>query len=235
MSARRIIILFVYAFASMFIPVFVILGLNDMLHGLLTIWIEKNLTITVILFLIYGFAQIFIWFRMGLWAGAVEPKKNGRVSIDELRKTLLSLNGDKVPFVVVQDPQRNDRIKAFWKIADDKWIEIFAAKGLTVQYELRMKILEERGIVFAQDNFRKFEYTGGVGHRGVEFAFQFSFFKGISFFQYERGVSYGFIYKNGKLKFDDAYNYRFNLSEIKNPIIDIITGSGWEFRPTVFM
>jgi len=54
-------------------------------------------------------------------------------------------------------------------------------------------------------------------------------------FQYERGVQYGVIYKDGKFKVDYAYNYAFNIAEIKNPIIDVITGSDWEFRPVVFL
>jgi len=104
-----------------------------------------------------------------------------------------------------------------------------------MQYELRLKIAKDKGAVFAQDNFRRFEYTGGVDGRGIKFTFQFSFFKGISLFQYERGVQYGVIYKDGKFKVDYAYNYAFNIAEIKNPIIDLITGSGWESRPVVFL
>ena len=104
-----------------------------------------------------------------------------------------------------------------------------------MQYELRMQIAKDKGVVKAQDNFRKFEYVGRVGGKGIKLGSRFSFFKGISLFQYKRGFQYGVIYKDGKLKIDYAYNYTFDMAEIKNPIIEIITGSGWEFRPVVFL
>ncbi|MEM3060941.1 MAG: hypothetical protein QW265_00865, partial [Candidatus Bathyarchaeia archaeon] len=162
------------------------------------------------------------------------PQGNIRLLSEELKERLLSLNDEKLPFATVQDPKDPNRIIASWKIADEKWIEFFAKKGLRVQYELRMKILKGKGIVKAQDNFRKFEYVGGVDGKGIKFKSEFSFFKGISLFQYEKGIQYGVIYKDGKLKIDYAYKYTFNIAEVKNPIIEIITNSGWEFRPTVF-
>jgi len=57
-----------------------------------------------------------------------------------------------------------------------------------MQYELRMGLVKGKGVVKAQDSFRKFEYVGGVGGKGVKLGSRSSFFKGISLFQYERGL-----------------------------------------------
>jgi len=118
---------------------------------------------------------------------------------------------------------------------ETKWIEVFAASGLKMQYELRMRLVPERKQVRAQDNFRRITYFAGLACPGVKLSWSFSLFKGISFYQYERGRLYGLIYKDGELKIDDAYNYKFNISEVKNPIIKIVTNSGWAFRPSVML
>lgn len=236
MLGRRIAFLFIYAFASMTFPVVLLWAMNEYSGHALTFWVENNLAVAVLGWLAYGLAQILLILpMMGSWAAAVEPRSKVRLPSEELRKRLLSLNDDKLPFSVVQDSKDPNRIVASWKIADEKWIELFAARGLRKQYELRMKLVEGEGVVKAQDNFRKFEYVDGVSGKGIKLGSRSSFFKGISLFQYARGLQYGVIYKDGKLKIDYAYNYTFNMAELKNPIIEIITGSGWEFRPVVFL
>jgi len=235
MSGQRIILLFVYAFASMTVPIVVLIWVNDIMNQAITNWIARNLPVTLILIFVYAFGQLYIWTIMASWAATVQLAIAEKVSPQELKTRLLSLNDERLPFKVVQDPLKSDRITASWKIVDEKWIELFAARGLRMQYELRMRLVEGKGVVIAQDNFRKFEYVGGVGGKGVKLGSRFSFFKGISLLQYERGLQYGVIFKDGKLKIDYAYNYTFNMAEIKNPVIDIITGSGWEFRPVIFL
>lgn len=234
MNGRRIALLFGYAFASFIVPTLILLALNNLRDQIVTSWIMNNLLVTFVVILVYGFGQLYLWFLMGSWAAAVQPTTAEKVPIRELKQRLLSLNDDRLPFELVQHPTKN-RITARWKIVDEKWIEIFAASGLKIQYEFRLKFVEGKAIVLAQDYFRRFEYTGGVGMKGVRFAYQFSFFKGISFFQYERGAQYGVLIKDGRLQIDYAYNYKFSFSEVKNPIIEILTGSGWEFRPVVFL
>jgi len=236
MSGRRIAFLFIYAFASMTFPVLLLLAMNEYSGHALTFWVQNNLAVTILRCLAYGLAQIFlILLRIGSWATAVEPRCKVRFPSEELRKRLLSLNDEKLPFGVLQDSKDLNRIVASWKIVDEKWIELFAARGLRMQYELRMKLIEGEGVVKAQDNFRKLEYVGGLDEKGIKLGSRSSFFRGISLFRYERGLQYGVIYKNGKLKIDYAYNYTFDMAEIKNPVIEIITGSGWEFRPVVFL
>lgn len=230
MSARRIAVLFLYAFTSMTLPVLLLLAITS---GS-TAW-TTTISWWAIAYVAWGLVQIFLTFPiMGSWAAAIMPQTSVRAPSADLKMKLLSLNNEKLPFIVTQDPKKADRLVALWKIADEKWIELFAARGLRIQYELRMKIDEDKGRVLAQDNFRKFEYTGGIRGGDVKFSRQLSFFKGIQLFQYERSAQYGVIYKDGQLKINYAYNYKFNINEVKNPVIQISTGSGWEFRPVVF-
>lgn len=234
MSGRRIAFLFLYAFASMTLPVLVPLALMGA-RGQISIE-RASFLWSAFAYAAYGLIQIFLVFPViGSWAAAVEPQTRVRVSSQELKQTLLSLNDERLPFAVLRDSGNPDRLVASWKIADEKWTELFAARRLRIQYELRMKILDGKGIVLAQDNLRRFEYTSGASVGGIKFNSRFSFFKGISLLQYGRGVQYGVVYKDGKLKIDYAYNYKFQIDEVKNPIVQVVTGSGWEFRPTVFL
>jgi hypothetical protein len=236
MSGRRIALLFIYAFAAMTAPVLGMLLMMEFGDSSFASWIVSNIAAASLVFLVYGLVQVFVVFPLlGSWAAAVEPKSEVRLPTEEVRRRLLSLNDESLPFVVVQDSDNANRVTASWKIADEKWIELFAARGLRIQYALRMKLLEAKCVVEAQDNFKRFEYTAGLGARGIRFRSRFSFFKGISLFQYQRGLRYGLIFKDGELKIDYAYNYRFSMAEIKNPIIDIVTESGWTFKPVIFL
>ncbi len=231
MSSRRIVLLFVYAFTSMMLPVLIILAMTDYSRA----W-TSTVSLWALAYVAYGLIQVFIIFpMMGSWAAAVTPQTTVRISTEELKARLLSLNDDKLPFVVMEDSRNPDRLVALWKIADEKWIHLFVARGLRIQYELRMRIDKDRGRVLAQDNLRRFEYTSGLGGGGVRFSRRFSFFKGIQLFQYERGAQYGIIHKDGQLKIDYAYDYKYNLNEVKNPIIEIVTSAGWEYRPVIFI
>lgn len=231
MSGKRVALLFAYAFASMILPVLIILAITSYSRA----W-TSTISLWALAYVAYGLIQVLLVFPiMGSWAAAVTPQTTMKASSEELKAKLLSLNDDKIPFIVKYGPKLPDRLLASWKITDEKWIELFAKRGLRIQYELKMKIDDEKGRVLAQDNFRKFEYSGGLGSNGVRFARKLSFFKGIQLFQYERGAQYGIIYKDGQIKTDYAYNYKFDINEVKNPIIRIVTSAGYEYRPVIFI
>jgi hypothetical protein len=236
MANSRLAALFTYTFGSVTLPVVLLAALNQYAGQMITSWIENNIAVTILCCLTYGLAQVFIIFPiMGSWAMAIKPKSKVSLPVEDLRKRLLLLNDDKLPFAVVQDYRDPNRITASWKIADEKWIELFAVRGLTVQYELKIKLVGKKRLVKAQDNFRKFEYVDRAGVKGIKLRSGFSLFKGISLFHYERGLHYGVIFKDGKIKIDYGYKYAFRLAEVKNSIVEIVTSSGWEFRSVVFL
>jgi len=98
---------------------------------------ENNLAVTILGYVAYGFAQVFLIFSMmGSWAAAVEPRSKVRLSSEELRKRLLSSNDDKLPFAVVQDSKDPNRIIVSWKIVDEKWIELLLHEDLECNMSL---------------------------------------------------------------------------------------------------
>jgi len=57
-------------------------------------------------------------------------------------------------------------------------------------------------------------------------------FQGRTFGSKSFGTAYAFQGVN-PLDFGEVYKYRFDVSEVKEPLTEIITGSGWSFVPVV--
>ncbi len=46
------------------------------------------------------------------------------------------------------------------------------------------------------------------------------------------GTAYAFKGVN-PLDYGQVYNFKFDVSEMKNPIAEVVTGAGWTFRPVL--
>ena len=58
---------------------------------------------------------------------------------------------------------------------------------------------------------------------------------GIVFFQYEHQRVFGLqLDDGGRFKPELSYSYTFNLDELKSPLKEAITRSGWTWRPTLW-
>lgn len=56
---------------------------------------------------------------------------------------------------------------------------------------------------------------------------------GITFNEFEHERVFGLQFKDGKPAFDLSCAYTFNLNELKQPMIEIIRHSGWNFRQVI--
>ena len=163
------------------------------------------------------------------------------VSIEQMRSRLVGLNDEKIPFEIIVDKKNPNKIVARWNIIDSKWLQIFSANRLTIYYELRMRLVDRGSkgkYVKAQDYLRKMEYSIGtdvLNPLQIHLHYNFNLNKGIIPYHYDKRLLYGLIYNDDQFKIDYAYNFRFVNIEIKNPIIKVITESGRDFRPTVFL
>lgn len=148
------------------------------------------------------------------------------VSRLELRDRLLALNTPERPFSV-QEGEETDLV-AEWKIVDASWWGVFSKAGLKKAYRLLLALDEDRREV------RAFEEEGSIdwqaGAPGVSYSRQK--FQGITLSRYERGVGYGL--KEGTLEPGKVYDYRFDVREIKGPIVAIVTAAGWRFAPALW-
>jgi len=177
---------------------------------------------------ILGF--FLLWFallmRAGSWAGSISPAPGvAPVQAEALRARLLAVNDLGLPFRVREEGRR---LVAEWRIADACWVGLMEMGGLTSAHQICLELDPRTHRVLAQDRDRTVSWRAGAACLGGSW----SFFRGINFFQYDRGALVGLFFKDGGWA-TTAYDYRFHLAEMKNPLIQAIVGSGWTFAPVV--
>lgn len=164
--------------------------------------------------------------RGGSWAAEITPSgQTAPVPAKTLRARILALNDLDLPFHVREE---SDALVAEWRIADDRWIGLMEAGGLHDIHRIYIDLDPERHRARSLDVHRTVSWSAGIASLHASF----SFFRGISFFEYSRGVQLGVFFRDGRWTMR-AYDYRFLLSEMKTPLVQAIVGSGWRFTPVV--
>jgi hypothetical protein len=194
--------------------------------GPIALLFARHLSLTLL-----GIAGFFLlWFaltmRAGSWAASISPAPGVEpVPAETLRARLLAVNDLGLPFRVREEGRR---LVAEWRIADARWVGLMEVGGLTRAHQVYLELDPRTHKVLAQDRDRTISWGAGAAGLGGSW----SFFRGINFFQYERGALVGLFFKDGDWA-TTAYDYRFCLAEMKNPLIQAIVGSGWTFAPVV--
>ena len=157
---------------------------------------------------------------------AVDPIQGaGKVPLDELKNRLLQVNQFDVPFTI---KERNSNIlTAEWRL-DAKWQGVIENERIEHAITLDMKLDERRGTVSVIEHKKKVVKEKGI----FSLKAQLEYFRGISFKSYEAGVTYGLSYVDGEFKVT-GHRYRFNVQEMKNPLIEVVTRSGWKWQPHI--
>lgn len=142
----------------------------------------------------------------------------------DLEQRLLGLNHEQVPFRIAAGETSD--LEAAWKIADADWYEIFGKAGLKKSHRIYLKLDEGKREVRALEESLDVEWEAGVPRLSVSVEKQ----QGRTLGSRSFGTGYAFTGIN-PLKFGEAYNYRFNVAEMKDPIVETITGAGWAYVP----
>ncbi len=149
-----------------------------------------------------------------------------KMTPEELRTTLLSLNRHTAPYQVIDGQGEGVDLIAEWKIVDAQWYEIFAKAGLKKVYRIYLKLDAEKHEVRAQD--RAFTVTWRVGVPTISASVE-------SFRGQQQSIEFGTGYAfTETLAFGQVYKYRFSTREIKKPIQDAVTGCGWTYKGVAF-
>lgn len=173
-----------------------------------------------------------LWFFKGAaWAGS-SPAVAGapRITATELAARLEAVNALDVPFRVDRGAQPNE-FYATWRYADAKWVDLARAHGRRRTFRIRLALDEAAHIVRATDYVAEFDWSAGRGGASA----QWKAMTGIVLFQAEQGRSFGLqLDAQGRFKPELSYTYRFNLSEMKSPLITAVKRAGWTWRPNVW-
>lgn len=224
----RILVYVLVLFGSILIPVLGgILFVNPEQKWLETLFIEYPIFV-VVGFVVYCLLWSYFLCRGGTWAAQIVPSAEVKpVMAEELRRRLLAINDLDLPFQVREET--NGRIVAEWRIVDAKWVGILEAGGLKMAHQIHLELDAQAHKVRSQDRSQAISWNAGLAGLGGSFWW----FRGIVLFEYESGVLVGLFFKDGRWTVGPAYTYRFALSEMKNPLIEAIVGSGWTFAPVI--
>ena len=188
------------------------------------------IALAVVAAIAYITALVFTWPRMASWASRVDAASDVTpVSEEELRTRLLAINDTPTP-VAVEENTESGELVGSWRYADARWAGPLHSGGITRLARVRMRLDPDRARVRIQDQTMQLDWGLGISGRG---SVSVGGFRGIVFGGYERGRGAGLVFRNGRLVYDQTYNYRFSAEELKGPIVDLVTGSGWDLVPVV--
>lgn len=172
---------------------------------------------------------LFMWgiFGLGLWlATRRPPRKREAVNRDALRERLLNLNHPDSLFTIEETAPYH--LVGRWKLEVPEFATMLGKHGLKELYQLdlylkpagRVLVLETRGTVSWD--------TTIVPPRA---SYKWSFFRGIVLFEFKLRKDWVL---DRNLRFRHAVDYSFNADDYKRPLVEIILGSGWVYRPVLF-
>ena len=150
------------------------------------------------------------------------------VSQDELKKKILGLGGEKIPFKITESDQTDILVEL--KVVDAEWYEFFAKAGLEKSYQIYLLLDDAKKEVRALEKIGEVSWKKGV----PTISYSKSSFQGRTIAYKEFGTSYAF--KEPKpSSFGKVYEYSFDVNDVKNPLIEIVTTSGWSYIPVTTM
>lgn len=151
------------------------------------------------------------------------------VPLSELKDKLIALNNDQVPFTIEAGPGGDvGDVVADWKIVDASWYEIFAKAKLEKSHTIRLGLSQKNNEARVLEESRSVEWSAGVPSLSASI----EVFKGRTMASKSFGTAYAWKGAN-PLDYGQVYEYKFDVSEMKDPIAEVVTKNGWTYRPVM--
>jgi hypothetical protein len=145
---------------------------------------------------------------------------------EELYARLLHLNRPTAPYRIIDGTLEHVDLIAEWKIVDAGWYELFAKAGTTKVFRIFLEFDEARHRVRTLDREYGVAWRSGVPQLSIAA----SGFRGQ-----KQSIEFGLAYAYSEtLSPGVAYNYRFDIREMKKPVQDAVTAGGWTYKRVSF-
>lgn len=173
------------------------------------------------------------WFFKGSsWAAAVEPKTAvpRPATFSELRSRLLAMDLPSRPIAIVPGEGSSEIIVA-WKVGG-AGLTPLRASGLRRTHRLVLRFDEASRTVRVHEDSAALD--GDFG--GTSAALSWRKEWGISFFHVQRHYDVGAAMRTEGQRTPSGagVSYRFNLRELKGPVIAAVIGAGWTWKPVLW-
>lgn len=236
-KAVRVLLFFLYFFGFVIAVPMIVVAIVQAKYGLIDgppsvppdPFGEQIKSMTKYGIFVWAGMQFFIFGRVASWASA-EPAVAGvpPVAANVLMSRLLALNEQDIPFTISRG-KRDKEIVVDWRYADAKWLDLMRLHGMSKGYRLVLRFDDGAHNVRAQDRYASFDWSAEPNF----FSLDWKISLGITFYEYRHERVFGLQFKNGQPTFDLSYAYTFDLNELKQPMIEIVRHSGWNFRPVI--
>ena len=141
-----------------------------------------------------------------------------------LEQRLLGLNHERVPFEVA--PSDASDLVVRWKILDDTWREIFARAGTQKTHIIYLRLDEASHEARALEEAATVVWEAGAARLSLSMERT----RNRAVVAREYSTAYAYTGVNPR-NVGQIFNYRFELAEMKEPLIAVITGAGWSYVP----
>lgn len=180
---------------------------------------------------VWTLVSIFWFARMASWAGARRAQA-GVLPVDAaiLRARLRSLGSPALP-IEVTPGAHPDELYVDWRHADARLAPSLALSAHRRTHRIVLRLDAESRRVRAQDQHATLDAASGVTPRAASLAWRAS--RGITLFRYERRGELAVRIEGGRVVASPKDSWTFDLAELKEPVIALVTGSGWEWRPVL--
>ncbi len=176
-------------------------------------------------------AAVFWFFKGSAWAARERGRHGGEaVDMSSLRSRLLELNGQEAPIALTLG-QEGNTLEANWRYGDARWFDLMRAHQTKRVHRLALLLDEKGHTVRVREYWSAFDASAGPD--GVDMRWEMA--KGMQFFAFEHRRVFGAqLDAAGKLTGELSKAYTFNLQELKGPVMDAVTGSGWTWQPVMW-
>ncbi|MFC4299775.1 hypothetical protein ACFO0J_17170 [Castellaniella hirudinis] len=182
-----------------------------------------------LLFLLpYIAVMALVFIRLSSWSMTFDPEPGSPpIPLQDLRQRLQTLNdGAQFPFTITPG-KRPDEIIVDWKYADAAWLDLLRLHKITELTRLTIRLDESDHTARVREMQSQFGASAGVGGAGMSFYMQWG---AITFYQTQRETLYGIQIENGRPVPKLSYSYTFDIREMRDPLLKLITANGWTFR-----
>ncbi|MEV0280153.1 hypothetical protein AB0I22_27700 [Streptomyces sp. NPDC050610] len=167
---------------------------------------------------------------MGLFDKLTGTKRpgNGAVprSAEEVRAALLGLNGPDVPYVVRYGGPEGASLVAEWRIQEPAWQTFFARTQVSLALQVRMRLVPADHTVRALDRQWQVTWAGDT----PELALSAEASRGQVTMVSRRWT----IGRGAEGGLEATETFRFDSSELKDPLQDAVLAAGWTWRGAVY-
>jgi hypothetical protein len=150
----------------------------------------------------------------------------------ELIDKILILNDPSKPYHIAKGIDTD--LLAEWKIADAEWYGIFNKNALRQAYRAYLLVDEERHSVRCCEELGTVSWTVGLNGLIPTVSFRKTFFRGRILYKKEYARGYG-LKQLAPPEAGKVYDYKFDIDEIRGPIVLTVEDNGWEWVPVTAM